>query len=216
MHPYIARALACALVLLNPVPVRADDLPLTKLKIEAIDWLSFGIASLQADLRLRQLELCANANCKSQEVEISVSYLAAKPESLTTLQWPADGAIVIGFETKRVGSDSSMATESGCRTSLKIRMRGQDSRTSWMSYARFFIPREKWIGLARDSKEPAAIERVTEISRRMILVATESHEWNRPNGVPDRAVWITCAAQLIDLQEESDDKIVIISKGQWA
>lgn len=212
MRQYVFRALAYSMILLSSVAANADDLPLEKLKTQTVDWLSFGITSLEAHLRLRQLEACARTDCRSKDVSISVSYVAAKSASPATLPWPAGGAIVISILTIRSGSDSSWATESGCRRSLRNRVASDN--VSGISYAQFFIPRGRWIDLSGASKDPATMERVADISRRIVLWIVELH-WSYANGrldlsrVPDRTVTVTCTARLIDLE-----KIVIIGKIQ--
>lgn len=177
---------------------------------EPVDYLNHGLRTLEFDLRLKSLELCLQANCRDVEVKHGVSFTASRPSLFPAdLQWPDGGAIIIAVAESRFGSDSSFATDGGCRTrlaSLRSLSKWPDPR---LSYARFFLPEVEWRAVRSLNEENATARRMRAIAARMFFVVTESHEWRKSSGEVDRAVWVSCAGSL------TGDDMAIISRKQY-
>lgn len=69
--------------------------------------------------------------------------------------------------------------------------------------ARFFLPRASWQDLY--TPDMPAVERVTAIADRMLIVLTEDHEWTDGRGV--RKTTVVCAGRF-DSTEASGPQIV--------
>lgn len=196
-------------------PYADRDRALAELRSTNVDFLSFGIASLEADLRLRALEICRTADCALSESQISVAYVEETPQwwPNQSFAWPSSGVILISETITRTGSDSSMATEHGCETSLGLST-DLTIDAPWMSPARFFLPRNTWIGLYRNSKNVDTVHQLSAIAGHIFLLMTERHEWRRPNGLVDRLVWVTCVGPAARSGEANHAKAIVVAKGQ--
>jgi hypothetical protein len=211
----LASIVLCTIVFTSAAPHADEDRVLAQLKSANVDWLSFGMASLEAELRLDDLEICRVADCSLLETEISVAYTDDVPQGWPsqTFPWPSGGVIVVVKKINRTGVDSSNATEDGCKTSLDSLQRDTDD-APWTSYARFFLPRDAWAGFYRNSRNADTIERLLAIESHIFAVVTEKHEWRRPNGRIDRSVWVTCVGSAARSGQGDEGKTVVIARGQ--
>jgi len=204
----------CA-VIFTPTASYADsNRPLEQPKTTNVDWISFGIASLETHLRLEGLETCMVADCSRFEADISVVYAEDHPLGWPdeSLAWPSGGAILIRKDITRSGPDSSYATEDGCKSSLELLR--LISVVPWVSYARFFLPRDAWIGLYPKTRDVDTINQLADIESHVFVVVTEKHEWQHLSGTIDRSVWVTCVGPAARSGQGDEGDIVVVGRGQ--
>jgi len=197
--------------LLEDAPCWADDLAdyLTKTNVSL---LTFGIQSLESDLRTKRAEACYTARCNELSPSISVNFLPPGSVLGPTLVAKADGAIVISEHDISTGEDSSLATEEGCKSYLRVLQPFSSlSDQPLASHARFFLNRREWPKLQKGVIDSVLLDRLTGIEKMMFVAVTEEHQWTKANGLIDRIVSVTCAAPYRSEKSEA----VIVNEGHY-
>jgi hypothetical protein len=169
---------------------------LDELGQSSVDTLTFGIRSLEQDLRLSELETCVVATCRGDESRYVVSFAHNKPKGMPEkVVWPEGGAILIALRKNLSGPENaSWVSEDGCKIALRQFEVGAWDRP-WVNYARFFIPEREWRALGSMKDESPTADRMRSVNQAMFVLATVTHE-----GSNERASWISCVAPLLDIK----------------
>lgn len=190
--------------------VAAQEFKLSDLGSAQVDYLTFGMRALETDLRLKSLESCSTTNCRNTETRYGVGFTTIRPDYFPAgVHWPDGGAIAIALSETRMGTDSSMATEDGCRArliSLRILSKWPEAH---MSYARFFLPENDWRSVKSINQDSPIARRMKDLTARMFFVVTQSHEWQKPTGHTDRKAWVSCFGSI------AGEDAAIIARGQY-
>jgi hypothetical protein len=121
------------------------------------------------------------------------------------------GAVIISSVQERSGSDSSMTSESGCKVAARQLRFSDEYGLARLSIGRFFVPDADWRKLQWVEEDNATAKRMLSVVQSTYIIQTVRHEWIRPNGATDRAIWITCFGPLLEAKGE----IAVLRQGQY-
>jgi hypothetical protein len=206
------RFLAIISIVMLLFPVVSQDIGVSSLGNTQVDYLTFGIRTLENELRLKRLEVCAESDCRAEKVSHSTRFEANRPEWWPdNTPWPETGAVIISSVQERSGSDSSMTSESGCKVAAGQLRFSDEYGLARLSVGRFFVPDADWRQLQRIDEDNLTAKKMLSVVKSTYIIQTVRHEWIRPNGATDRAIWITCFGPLLKAMGE----IAVIRQGHY-
>ena len=122
---------------------------LDELSETQVDHLTFGIQSLEFELRQERLSTCQHARCEDDGEKIEVLYI----DAVSAARWrkynlPAGGAIIISYSysnyVRETGREPPRATEEDCKFDMEGKTWSLSKLAPAVSLARFFLPRSQW------------------------------------------------------------------------